>query len=455
MVILRKNKIHFTSLGCARNLVDTEVMIGLLLKEGYEIVGIEEEADFLVVNTCGFLEASRQEAIDVIDELFEMKKPDAKLIVAGCMVQKKGDMLKKLFPNIHYMVGSGDVEKILNAVKEDEGSEISNAKSYLEWGEVPRMLSTPQHYAYLKIAEGCKKRCSFCIIPAIKGPLKSKTKERVLQEFNSLLSQGVYEVILIAQDLGDYGKDRKEKNALYELIREMLKDKRKFWIRFLYLYPDEITDELIEIMQSDKRICPYLDMPIQHINDRVLKLMHRKTNREQIITTIEKLRALIPNIVIRSSLMVGFPSETQEEFEELISFVNEYKLDHIGVFTYSKEEESYSAGLDGHLPQDVKEERKERLMQAQLEVVSEKSSSAIGKKLEVLIEGYHPDSEHLLTGRHIGQCPDIDGSVIINDFSLVDSFSALYEVEVTDSTEYDLIGRVTKKIPIKSGLTLV
>ncbi len=446
-----QNKIHFTSLGCARNLVDSEVMIGILLKSGYELIEEEENADFLIVNTCGFLESSRQEAVDLIEELFELKKNDAKVIVAGCMVQKKSEELKKLFPRIHYLLGSGDVEKILEAVKETEGSFVTNARSYLEWGEVPRMLSTPKHYAYLKIAEGCKKRCSFCIIPTIKGPLKSKSQERVMKEFNALLSQGVFEIILIAQDLGDYGKDRREKGAFANLLKQMLKVKKDFWIRLLYLYPDEIDDELIEIMKSDGRICPYLDMPIQHINDDILKKMHRKTSKKQIVSIIDTLRNKVPDVVIRTSLMVGFPSETEEQFEELIHFIHDYPLDNIGVFQYSKEKDSYSAKLEDHISDTVKEKRYHYLMQEQMQEIEKKNQTFIGKKLKTLIEGYHPDSEMLLRGRYSGQCPDIDGHIIINDFDIVDAFSKFYDVEITGFSDYDLIGSAVQKCPVKES----
>lgn len=442
-----KNKFHFTSLGCARNLVDSEVMIGILLKAGYEVTPAPEEADFLVVNTCGFLESSRQEGISTIRELFEIKKPDAKMIIAGCMVQKHSGELKEHFPDIHYMLGSGDVEKILDAVRANAAGEaVTTARSYLEWGEIPRTLSTPKHYAYLKIAEGCKKRCAFCIIPTIKGPLKSKTKEQVLKEFNALLSQGVFEVILIAQDLGDFGKDRKEKGALAALLREMLQVKKQFWIRLLYLYPDEIDDELIEIIQSDKRICPYLDMPIQHINNEMLKAMHRTTSKEEIIEIIQKLRTRVANVVIRTSLMVGFPGETEEQFQELIDFVQKYPLDNVGIFQFSLEKEAYAAKLPNQISPEVKQDRFDRLAAAQLKAVKKRSKQMIGRKVQAIVEGFHPESELLLRARYWGQCPEIDGQIIINDGRKVTAFGKLYEVEITDAADYDLIGRVIHEV---------
>ena len=438
-----QNKFHFVSLGCARNLVDSEVMIGILLKHGYEATPEMSDADFLVVNTCGFLQSARQEGIDTIDEMFKAKKKDAKVIVAGCMVQKHGAELKEKFPQIHYMLGSGDVEKILDAVRNGEaGDAITSAKSYLEWGEVPRTLTTPKNYAYLKIAEGCKKRCAFCIIPTIKGPLKSKPEEQVVKEFSAILSQGVFEVILIAQDLGDFGKDRREKGALAKLLRTLCKDPRPFWLRLLYLYPDEIDDELIEVMKSDSRICPYLDMPMQHINDQMLKAMHRATSKEQILSIVEKLRAEIPDIAIRTSLMVGFPGETEEQFQELVDFVKKVPLDHVGIFKFSLEKEAYAAKLPDQISEEVKQQRFEILAAAQMKGVRKRNKKWIGRKVVAMVEGFHPESELLLRARHVGQCPEIDGQIIINDGRKVTEFGRLYEVEITDAADYDLIGRV-------------
>ncbi len=425
-------------------------MLGILLKAGYEVTHQIERADYLVVNTCGFLASARQESCDTIESLFEGKKKGAKVVVAGCMVQKHKEELRAKFPGIHYFLGSGDMEKILEAVQSaDPGEAVTSARSYLEWGEVPRQISTPKNYAYLKIAEGCAKQCAFCIIPKIKGPLRSKPQAQVLKEFDALLSHGVHEIILIAQDLGDYGKERKEIGALEGLIREMLKRKGDFWIRFLYLYPDEITEELLALMGSDSRICAYLDMPIQHINDKMLKAMRRKTSREQIIHTIQTLRTKLPGAVIRTSLMVGFPGETEEQFEELVQFVKEHPLDNIGIFKYSREEESPSAKMEGHLPEDIKQARYEKLAETQMKVVGMRNRSFIGKKLQVIIEGYHPDSPYLMRGRFYGQCPEIDGQVIINDARGVDAFGKFYEVEITDVADYDLIGKVVSHLDVK------
>ncbi len=438
------NKIHFTSLGCARNLVDSEVMMGILLKSGYEVADLKE-ADFLVVNTCGFLASSRQESCDTIAELTKEKKQGAKLVVAGCMVQKHQEELKAQFTGseIHYYLGSGDVEKILEAIEAPApGEAVTTARSYLQQGEVPRQVSTPKHFAYLKIAEGCAKQCAFCIIPKIKGPLKSKSIEQVKKEFSILLDQGAHEIILIAQDLGDFGKETREKKGLEHLLSEMSQVERPYWLRLLYLYPDEITDELIEIIAKDSRICRYLDMPIQHINDTMLKAMKRKTSKEQILSTIRKLRERLPDIVIRTSLMVGFPGETEEQFLEMVQFVKEFKLDNIGIFKYSMEKESFSANMPDHISEEVKERRYQTLAKAQLEVVRKNARRWVGKTLPVLVEGYHPDSPLLMRGRHYGQCPEIDGQVIINDGRKVKSFGEIYLVEITEAADYDLIGKV-------------
>lgn len=439
------NKIHFISLGCPRNLVDSEVMLGILLRAGYEVAEELEEADYLVINTCGFLEASRNESMDAVREVLKHRKKTAKLVVTGCMVQTHHDQLSSTFPGIDYLLGSGDVEGILKAVQSTQkGQQITSARSYLEAGEIPRQLSTPKHFAYLKIAEGCRKRCSYCIIPEIKGPLKSKSEEQILKEFRLLLNQGVHEVILIAQDLGDYGKDRGSRNleALLALLKSMLEVPKDFWLRLLYLYPDEITDALIELMKSDSRICPYLDMPIQHINNDMLKAMRRTTSREDIIKTITKLRKEIPNVVIRTSLIVGFPGETDEQFEELAQFIQEYPLDNIGIFKYSREPDSHSYNLPNQISEEVKEKRYDKLMRIQQKIVKKRNKAMVGKKLPIVVEGYHPESQLLMRGRYYGQCPDIDGQIIINDGRKVTSFGEIYTVEITDGAGYDLIGRI-------------
>lgn len=439
------NKINFISLGCPRNLVDTEVMLGILLQAGYEVAHSLQEADYIVINTCGFLEASRQESMDTVKETLAKRKLTAKLVVTGCMVQTHHEMLKETFPGIDYLLGSGDVEGILKAVQATQpGQLVTSARSYLEAGEIPRRLSTPKHYAYLKIAEGCRKRCAYCVIPVIKGPLKSKAQEQILKEFKLLLNQNVQEVILIAQDLGDYGKEQGSKNlkALLDLLKSLLSVDRFFWLRLLYLYPDEITDELVSLMKSESRLCPYLDMPIQHVNDQLLKSMRRMTSKKDIIQVITKLRKEIPLVSIRTSLIVGFPGETDAQFEELAQFIQDYPLDNVGIFKFSREKGSAAYDLPDQISDEVKEARYHRLMQIQKKVVKKIQKKWIGKVLPVFVESYHPETSLLMIGRHAGQCPDIDGSVIINDGRLVKAFGKLYQVKITEVSGYDLIGHV-------------
>ncbi len=459
--IKQGNKIHFISLGCPRNLVDSEVMLGILLRAGYEVAPEVPDADYLIVNTCGFLQSARDEAVETVRQLGEEKKPGARIIVAGCMVQLEKEDVKGLFPGVSHFLGSGDTEKILKLVQseQEEEQEIGDARSYLEAGEVPRQISTPKHYAYLKIAEGCRKKCAYCIIPTIKGPLRSKSHEQIVKEMHALLNSGVKEIILIAQDLGDYGKDRGTgKQGLVELLQEMLKVEGDYWLRLLYLYPDEITDELIALIQRDKRICRYLDMPIQHVNNALLKSMRRKTSKEQITDTIQKLRHELPGIAIRTSLIVGFPGETDEQFDELADWLKHHPLENVGVFPYSREAGTPAAEMEEQIPEALKKKRHHQLMKVQQAHVLKHNKTMKGKKLRVLIEGYHPETNLLMVGRSESQCPDIDTQIIINDGRKVTQFGRFYEVQITDSADYDLIGKVigveeeASKAPPKASL---
>lgn len=442
---MHKKLVYFVSLGCPRNVVDSEVMLGLLSSQGISPTTALDKADYIVVNTCGFLEAARNESLSTIASVIKARKKGAKIIVAGCLAQLQSNLLDDLRKDIHYIIGSGDVEAILKAVSsETPGSEITSAKSYLEQGEVPRTLSTPRHYAYLKIAEGCRKGCSYCIIPQIKGPLRSKPIEQVVTEFKSLLAAGAFEIILIAQDLGDYGKDRGE--TIVSLLQELLKLPQDFRLRLLYLYPDEITKELIAILKSDPRILKYLDMPIQHCNDEILKAMRRATSKGQIIDTIEMLRSEIPSIAIRTSLIVGFPGETGAHFGELCRFIQDYPLDNVGIFSYSREPLSSSASLPQHVEDKVKEARLAQLSTIQRSLVLERHQKLIGKRLPVMIDGYHPETNMLMVGRLPGQCPEVDPVIIINEFSGVKTFGEPYLVEITDISDYDLLGKVVTPI---------
>lgn len=443
------NKVHFVSLGCPRNLVDSEIMLGILLKAGYEVTEDLSTADYLILNTCAFLKKAREESIENLIKMINQKKSTAKIVLTGCLISKHKEELTSLLPHIHYLLGSGDINSILKAISSDsEGSQFS-ARSFLEAGEVPRKLSTPKHYAYLKIAEGCRKKCSFCIIPKIKGPLISKSMKQIKKEFQVLLNQGVSEIILIAQDLGDYGKDHssdKKTSQLTCLLKELLQIQGNYWIRLLYLYPDEIDQELIDLMKSDPRLLPYVDMPIQHINDKILKQMNRKTSGTQIRHTIQLLRQELPNIKIRTSIIVGYPGETSEQFEELLNFLQESKLDNVGFFTYSQEEGTVAAKASNQISEKQKKIRLNKLVSFQQKVVEKNNSKLIGKHFEVIVEGYHPDSNLLLIGRYYGQAPEIDSCVILNNWKKVKTFSKRYPVKITGVLGYDLLGTVIKSI---------
>lgn len=436
------SKICFTSLGCPRNLIDSEVMIGILLKEGYEITYKIEEANYCIVNTCGFLSDARKEAIRTIKDIFENKKKSSKVIVTGCMTELFHDQLVSLFPDIFYFLGPGNIEDILFSLKTKEKGKLISKKSFLEKEDTPRFLSTPKNYAYLKIAEGCCKRCSYCLIPFIKGPLKSKTIEQIKNEVISLIEKDVKEVILIAQDLGDWGKDLYKDKRLSDLLKELLSIDKDFKLRLMYLYPDSITDELIDIIASDERIYKYIDMPIQHINDEILKKMRRSTTRSEIIKIIEKLRKKIPNIVLRTTLMVGFPSETEAQFEELVDFLRKYELERVGIFRYSNEKKVLASSFKEQVSAKVKVKREKVLYEIQREIMEKRNRQMIGKKMDVVIEGFHPESKLLLVGRMWDMAPEIDPQVIINDYELFNGFNKTYSLQITDVIGVDLIGKI-------------
>jgi len=431
----------FTQLGCFRNTVDGEIMLAKLLEEGFILCTEREKADILIINTCGFIKEAKEESIAVIAENFEVKKKDAKVIICGCMVSLYLEELKKLFPEAHFYLGPGDIQKIVKACNAtSKGEYVSNVKSYLGNLDDKRFLITPSHFSYLKIAEGCRKKCSYCAIPMIKGPLKSKSFSHVISEFKSLLDCGVFEIILIAQDLGDYGYDFKRKNGLVNLLKEFLKVKQEFWLRLLYLYPDEITSELVDLLAQDKRLCPYLDMPIQHVNDRILKSMRRRVNKAGIVKTIEMLRTKIPDIVLRTSFIVGFPSETEEEFEELLQFARDYAIDYAGIFKFSREKHTKAYNFVGQLSEEVKEERYQRLAILQKEIMLKKHKKLIGTKRQVIIDGFHNDSNRLFVARSQYLAPDIDPLIIINDCKSRKLKSGdICQVKITGNLEYDLI----------------
>ena len=445
---LQRRLVHCISLGCPRNLVDSEVMLGLLGSEGYQPTPCLEEADVIIVNTCGFLDAARRESLDVIRSAISSKKPGARVIVAGCLSQAQNGALDELRNQLHCIVGPGDVEKIVSAASDVPAIAPSSTRSYLEQRDSPRTLSTPPHYAYCKIAEGCRKGCSYCIIPQIKGPLRSKPVDDIVHEISTLIDKGVFEIILIAQDLGDYGKDFgfSGSSGLVHLLKKVLALPKDFRLRLLYLYPDEIDATLVDLMKADPRILPYLDMPIQHISDTILSAMRRSTSKKQIIRTIEMLRTEVPSVAIRTSVIVGFPGETEEQFQELCDFIEATKFDAAGIFAYSKEPLSPSAALSGHLDDKVKQERCQRLGAIQRSCVMERHRQLIGKHLSVIVDGHHSETKALMVARRPCQCPDVDSVVLINDPRRVRAFGEAYLAEITDVSDYDLVGRIIKPI---------
>lgn len=428
-------KVYLVSLGCSRNLVDSEVMLGVLVKGGYEISLMAEESDVIIVNTCGFLQSAKLEAIQVIEELFKIKKKKAKIIVTGCLVQREGSGLRKIFPEIHFLLGAGNILDILTALQSRRGEKISlEKKSFLECANVPRLLSTPSHYAYLKVSEGCSKGCAFCLIPKIKGKLQSKNIEQIKEEFCALLDLNVFEIITIAQNLGDFGKDRSNKE-LAKLLRELLKEKRDFWLRLLYLYPDDIDDEFIEILGSDGRICPYLDIPLQHISDKILKKMKRTTDKRTILQTIEKLRKKVPNIAIRTTLMVGFPGEEESDFKDLCKFVHEYSLEHVGIFKFSKEDGTAAATFDNQVDEEIKEERFKKLAKIQLETLQISQTKLIGQKIDLLIDEM---GTNCFVGHSQRQAPEVDGRVLLTTKRRL-KIGSRCSATITGFQDYDLI----------------
>lgn len=433
-------KICFTSLGCVRNLVDSEVMMGTVLKEGYQIEPNLKRADFHVVNTCGFLKEARDEAFAILDEIFQNKKKSSKVIVTGCMVNLFSDELKRHFPDIFFLLSAGNLDQIVKAIESQEKAVVIDQKSFLENRSTDRLFSTPSNFAYLKISEGCIKSCSYCLIPKIKGKLRSKPISQVLEEFKNMLDKNIYEIILIAQDLGDYAKDLKIKNGLEKLLIEILKIKRDFRIRLLYIYPDTLTDSLIDIIASNDRIYKYVDIPLQHINDKILKAMKRNICKEKILQLIDKLKS--QNIVIRTTFIVGFPGESEKIFGELKDFVKSAKLDRVGIFKYSNEKGTHSFDMEDQISDEIKEKRYKKLHEIQEKIITETNKKKVGKKIEVYIEKYHPDSNLLLIGRDQFSAPEIDPYVIINDQKNFKGFGQRHLVKITGYVAHDLIGTI-------------
>ena len=437
--------ILFISLGCDKNLVDTEVMLGLLASKGHQMVNDEMEADVIVINTCCFIHDAKEESIQNILEMAELKKEGRlkALIVTGCLAQRYKEEIIEEIPEVDAVLGTTSYDKILEAI--DEALEGRHCVEMTDIDALPlvqsnRLVTTGGHFAYLKIAEGCDKHCTYCIIPKIRGNFRSVPMERLLKEAEGLAEQGVKELILVAQETTLYGKDIYGEKSLHKLLKELCKVSGIQWIRILYCYPEEITDELIQVMKEEKKICHYLDLPIQHASDEILKRMGRRTSKAQLKEIIGKLREEIPDITLRTTLITGFPGETKEQHEELMEFVDEIEFDRLGVFTYSPEEDTPAALMDNQIEEEVKEDRQAELMELQQDIAFDLAEDMIGKEVLVLIEGKVAD-ENAYVGRTYKDAPNVDGLIFVNTEEELMS-GDFAKVRVTGALEYDLIGEI-------------
>lgn len=430
--------VGFVHLGCSKNLVDTEMAIGLFKENGYKIVNNEEEADVLVINTCGFIGPAKEEAINTILEMAEYKKKRCKyLIVMGCLVERYKEELSKAIPEVDLWIKYSSYSTIWEQIETILKSEKEN-KNNLDF--LDRVITTGNNFAYLRIAEGCSNFCTYCAIPKIRGPFVSRKMEDVIKEAEKLANEGYEELIIIAQDTTKYGIDIYGESKLAELLKELCKIEKLKWIRFLYAYPETITDELIEVVKNEDKICKYFDIPIQHISNSVLKRMNRKSNGETIRTLIKRLRKEIPGVVIRTTVMVGFPGETKEDFEELYDFVKEARFERLGAFSFSKEEGTPAEKLKAQIHPMTKKSRYNKIMSLQQKIASETQQEMVGKELEVLIETKTFDGKYYV-GRSYREVPDIDGLIYIEmvDKALEGKF---VKCKITKASGYDLLGKI-------------
>lgn len=435
-------KLLFISLGCDKNLVDSEMMMGLLHDRGYEFTDNEEEADIIVVNTCGFINDAKEESINTILEMAKYKEKNLKaLIAAGCLVERyKNEILQEL-PEIDAIVGTTAFDKICDVVDDvladKKHNELESINKMCR-PDVNRIITTGGYYSYLKIAEGCDKHCTYCSIPMIRGAYRSVPMDELVKEAEYLADNGVKELIIVAQEITVYGKDLYGEKKLPELLHRLCKIPGIQWIRLLYCYPEEITDELIETIRTEKKICHYIDMPIQHASDKILKAMGRRTNNAELRNIISKLRKEIPDICLRTTLITGFPGETEEDHKILLDFIDEMEFDRLGAFTYSPEEDTKAASLDNQVDEEVKLCRKDEIMELQQEISMDKSERLVGKELEVIIEGKASD-EDVYVGRSYMDAPSVDGYVFINSEEELMS-GDFAKVRIVKAMEYDLIG---------------
>jgi len=438
-----KRKVHLVSLGCARNRVDAEVMLGSLVRDGWEVIESLEGADAVVVNTCGFIGPAKEESIDSILECAKHREvnPDLKIVVSGCLAQRYKKQLATGLPEVDFFVGTDEFPRLpeLLRSKVEKGSVFARRTNYLYDGDLPKLNTLSKFSAYVKVAEGCQHNCAFCIIPAIRGKLRSRPIVNVVEEVRKLVAGGVVEVNLIAQDLAAYGRDLGS-DQLLPLLKELVKVDGLRWVRMLYVYPENISDEFLEFFASERKLVKYLDVPMQHGSDSVLKRMNRQVTRQQLIESVKQLRARIPNVAIRTSVMVGFPGETDAEFQELLDFVEEMKFDHLGCFSYSQEEGTVAGRMKDQIDEATKRERLEKVMLLQKEISAERLKNYKGSLQDVLILGASSESELLLEGRLATQAPEVDGVVLINDGPAKVGF--IQKVHITETHDYDLVGEV-------------
>ncbi|WP_138205640.1 30S ribosomal protein S12 methylthiotransferase RimO [Haloimpatiens lingqiaonensis] len=438
---MSKYKVGLISLGCDKNRIDSEIILGKLY-EKYEIVNEPNSANIIIVNTCGFIEEAKQEAINTILEMSQYKNGNCKLLIAtGCLTQRYGKELLELIPELDLIYGVNDYDSLLKGIDEflttNEKKDYCNYSNY-SINEGERILTTPSHTAYLRVAEGCSNYCSYCAIPYIRGQYRSRKLEDIIQEANELAKKGVKEIILVAQDTTKYGVDIYGDNKIHQLIKEISNIDSIHWIRILYCYPEEIKENLIDEMAINPKVCHYIDLPLQHISNNVLKNMRRKSKKEDILKTINYIRTKMPDVVLRTSIITGFPGETEEDFCELKDFIKNVKIDKLGVFKYSQEEGTKAALMDNQIVEEVKEERYRELMLEQQKVSIEKNNNKIGKIYEVLVEGTKDDYWY---GRSYEMAPEIDGAVWFKCDKILDVGNFI-KIKVTEALEYDLIGVV-------------
>lgn len=446
-------KVGFVSLGCPKNLVDSEVMMGTLAEAGYEITNNADDADTVVVNTCGFIESAKQESIDAILEATSLKSEGKakRVIVAGCLVERYRDDLMKELPDVDAFIGTSQVGEILKAADDRfDAKELTlapignNTATYLYDFDTPRYRATESHTAFIKIAEGCDRPCAFCSIPGMRGSFRSRRFGSIIEEARNLAKQGVKELVLIAQDSSRYGEDLGEVDALAALIRALGEIEEIEWVRVMYAYPTHISDAFLAAIADTPKAVKYLDMPLQHASRNVLKLMKRGGTRESLEKLIARVREKIPGIAIRTTFITGFPGETDADFEELIAFVQNCRFDNLGVFTYSDEEGTAAYALPNKVDPKIAKQRRSRLMKEQAKISKRLNKAKIGKTFPVLFEGLSQESDLLFQGRFQGQAQEIDGYILINDIpeNLEPRIGSIYDVRITQAHEYDLVGEI-------------